>query len=44
LRCGLHRRTDAPELHPGLARRHRIGGLDEIWTAPEPSKLQEQAA
>jgi succinate dehydrogenase/fumarate reductase flavoprotein subunit len=41
---GLHRRTDAPALNPSLARRHRIGGLDDIWTAPEPSKLREKAA
>jgi len=32
---GMHRRTDAPESIPTHARRLRIGGLDEIWTAPE---------
>jgi hypothetical protein len=30
-----------PEMRPGLARRHRIGGLDEIWTAPEPGLREE---
>jgi succinate dehydrogenase/fumarate reductase flavoprotein subunit len=32
---GMHRRTDVPETIPSQARRLRIGGLDEIWTAPE---------
>ncbi len=32
---GLHRRIDAPDMRAELARRHRIGGLDNIWTAPE---------
>jgi succinate dehydrogenase/fumarate reductase flavoprotein subunit len=32
---GMHRRTDRPETIPALARRLRVGGLDEVWTAPE---------
>jgi succinate dehydrogenase/fumarate reductase flavoprotein subunit len=38
---GMHRRTDVPETIPTQARRLRIGGLDEIWTAPEIAAREE---
>jgi len=41
---GLHRRIDAPEMQTGLARRHRIGGLDDIWTAADATVKQEEFA
>jgi succinate dehydrogenase/fumarate reductase flavoprotein subunit len=41
---GLHRRTDEPGKRPDLARRHRIGGLDEIWTAPDTAVRREEYA
>jgi succinate dehydrogenase/fumarate reductase flavoprotein subunit len=32
---GMHQRLDRPEADPRLARRLRVGGLDEVWTAQE---------
>jgi succinate dehydrogenase/fumarate reductase flavoprotein subunit len=33
---GMHKRLDCPELDPGQQRRKLVGGLDEVWTAPDP--------
>ncbi|GGP15783.1 FAD-binding protein [Nonomuraea glycinis] len=35
---GMHQRLDRPEADPRLARRIHVGGLDEVWTAPEEPK------
>ena len=32
---GLHRRDDCPGTDPALARRLRVGGLDDVWVAAE---------
>jgi succinate dehydrogenase/fumarate reductase flavoprotein subunit len=36
---GMHKRTDHPTLDPAQRHRLRSGGLDEIWTRPEPVRL-----
>ena len=33
---GMHRRLDAPEADPGLDHRLLVGGLDRVWTRPDP--------
>lgn len=33
---GLHRREDVPNTDAGFAHRILVGGLDEVWTAPDP--------
>lgn len=41
---GLHRRTDAAGMHPGLTRRQRIGGLDKIWSEAEATAPRKEVA
>jgi succinate dehydrogenase/fumarate reductase flavoprotein subunit len=33
---GMHRRTDRPEVDPGWGHRLLVGGLDRVWTRPDP--------
>ena len=33
---GIHRREDLPDLDDRFAHRILVGGLDEVWTAPDP--------
>jgi succinate dehydrogenase/fumarate reductase flavoprotein subunit len=33
---GMHRRSDHPQLDPRQTRRLLVGGLDDVWTAPDP--------
>ncbi|MBK1787488.1 FAD-binding protein [Prauserella cavernicola] len=33
---GMHRRTDLPQRNPALDHRILTGGLDEVWTRPDP--------
>jgi hypothetical protein len=33
----MHKRQDFPAQDPGQHHRIISGGLDEVWTAPEPS-------
>ena len=33
---GLHRREDLPDTDRRFAHRILVGGLDEVWTAPDP--------
>lgn len=33
---GLHRREDVPDADPRFDHRILVGGLDEVWTAPDP--------
>ncbi|MBW8486622.1 FAD-dependent oxidoreductase [Actinomadura parmotrematis] len=34
---GMHKRQDFPDLDPAQHHRLLTGGLDEVWTAPEPA-------
>jgi succinate dehydrogenase/fumarate reductase flavoprotein subunit len=33
---GMHKRLDHPDTDPGRRHRLLVGGLDELWTAPDP--------
>jgi len=33
---GMHRRTDRPDVDPGWGHRLLVGGLDRVWTRPDP--------
>jgi succinate dehydrogenase/fumarate reductase flavoprotein subunit len=33
---GMHKRLDHPQADPGSRHRLLVGGLDELWTAPDP--------
>jgi succinate dehydrogenase/fumarate reductase flavoprotein subunit len=33
---GMHKRLDHPELDPGRRHRLMVGGLDKLWSAPDP--------
>lgn len=39
---GMHRRFDFPESDPAQAHRLLTGGLDDIWTRPEPHWLADR--
>jgi succinate dehydrogenase/fumarate reductase flavoprotein subunit len=39
---GMHRRFDHPELDPAQQHRLVTGGLDEVWTLPEPRWLADR--
>ncbi|MDG4663789.1 FAD-binding protein [Mycobacterium sp. 236(2023)] len=39
---GMHHRSDFPELDPGQQHRLVTGGLDALWTAPEPQWLADR--
>lgn len=41
---GMHRRDDATHTDPAQQRRLLTGGLDTVWTAPEPSTRWELAS
>jgi succinate dehydrogenase/fumarate reductase flavoprotein subunit len=41
---GMHRRFDYTELDPGQQHRLITGGLDELWSRPEPEWLSEGRA
>lgn len=41
---GMHRRFDFTELDPGQEHRLITGGLDELWSRPEPEWLSEGRA
>ncbi|MBG0822657.1 FAD-binding protein [Planomonospora sp. ID91781] len=41
---GMHKREDFPHADPGQHHRIVSGGLDEVWTAPEPEFAPERAA
>lgn len=40
---GLHRRTDLPDIDHRLGHRIVVGGLDRVWTNPEPQKISAEA-
>lgn len=39
---GMHRRFDHPDQDPGQQHRLITGGLDEVWTRPEPQWLADR--
>lgn len=41
---GMARRQEFPDLDPAQHRRLITGGLDEVWTAPEPAFLARSRA
>lgn len=41
---GMHVRTDAPSPVPAQTRRLVVGGLERIWTRPEPHNAEADAA
>ena len=37
-RRGMHKRVDHPELDPAQQHRRLVGGLDRVWTGPDPER------